>query len=276
MKEFPNAVLTSRQNPLIKRLRKLQQSKGRREQGCLLLEGTHLLEAALAHLDRLEWVGATDAWQQKYPQLWRRALNQSQDSAEVSPEVLAALTTTPSPDGVAAVIADSTPNLTPPPTPSLALLLDRLQDPGNLGTILRVGAAAGLPGLWLTPDCVDLGNPKVLRASAGAWFQTPRQILNDPISWVQSLSAQGYQIIAAAPRAPKLYWDLDFSRPTLLLLGSEGQGLRPELAALANEAAAIPQAPGVESLNAAVSAALILYEARRQGGGSIFSLKGQS
>lgn len=264
MKEFPNAVLTSRQNPLIKRLRKLQQTKGRREQGCLLLEGTHLLEAALTHLDQLEWVGATEAWQQKYPQLWRRALNRSQDSAEVSPEVLEALTTTPSPEGVAAVIADSTQHLTPLPTPPLGLLLDRIQDPGNLGTILRVCAATGLQGLWLTPDCVDLGNPKVLRASAGAWFQTPRQVIDDPVPWVQSLGAKGYQIIATAPQAPKLYWDLDFSRPTLLLLGSEGQGLRPELTALANEAAAIPQAPGVESLNAAVSAALFLYEARRQ------------
>jgi TrmH family RNA methyltransferase len=264
VKEFPNAVLTSRQNPLIKRLRQLQQAKGRRQQECLLLEGTHLLEAALAHLERLEWVGATEAWQKKHPQLWRRALNQSQDSAAVSPEVLGALATTVTPDGVAAVIRDPLQTLTPPPHPPLALLLDRLQDPGNLGTLLRVGAAAGLQGLWLTPDCVDLGNPKVLRASAGAWFQMPRQVLSDPVSWVRSLGAKGYQIIAATPQAPKLYWDLDFSRPTLLLLGSEGQGLRPELAALANEAVAIPQAPGVESLNAAVSAALMLYEARRQ------------
>ncbi|HEY9654911.1 MAG TPA: RNA methyltransferase, partial [Crinalium sp.] len=144
------------------------------------------------------------------------------------------------------------------------LVLETIQDPGNLGTMIRTAAATGAEGLLLSADSVDFDHPKVLRSSAGQWFKLPMGMNADLQSALRHYQQQGMQIIAAVPTAPLTYWQVDLRQPTLILLGNEGAGLSPALTALADKKVTIPLNPGVESLNVAIAAALILYEAKRQ------------
>jgi TrmH family RNA methyltransferase len=139
-----------------------------------------------------------------------------------------------------------------------------MQDPGNLGTIIRTCAAAGAERLWLSTDSVDLDNPKVLRSSAGQWFRLPMQVSPSLPDLVAQCQTQGIQVVATVPSATLSYWDVDLRCPTLLLLGNEAAGLTDELIQKADQQVTIPLSPGVESLNVAIAAALILYEAKRQ------------
>ena len=254
-------MITSVKNPLVKQLKKLHQAKGRREEDQFLIEGTHLLQEALAVDYSLDFVCCTSDWQEKYPDDYDRAMQHT--SVElVSEPVLQAIATTVNPDGVVAVAQRR--SIAPHRPLQVALGLERLQDPGNLGTIIRAAAAAGTDQLWLSDDCVDLDHPKVLRASAGQWFRMPMQVAGDLRSAVGDLKAQGVKIVATLPTAELSYWEADLRSPVMVLLGNEGAGLSEALTAEADTAVRIPLAPGVESLNVAVTAALLLYEIRRQ------------
>lgn len=255
-------MLTSVQNPLVKQLRTLHRAKGRRDAGLFLLEGTHLLEAACRANRAIATVCYTGDWQARYPALWRTITCQAERVEEVSPAVLRAIATTVEPDGIVATLERTS---TPAPTfTQLGLVLETIQDPGNLGTMIRTVAAVGAEGLLLSDDSVDLDHPKVLRASAGLWFQVPMMTHANLATRLQHYRQQGLQVIATVPTATQVYWSVDLRRPTLLLMGNEGAGLSPALADLADDAVQIPLSPGVESLNVAIAAALILYEAKRQ------------
>jgi RNA methyltransferase, TrmH family len=256
-------MLTSLQNPLVKQIRKLQQAKYRRSLNQFLLEGTHLLQEACAVGWPLEVVCYTPQWQQKQPQMFFDQLSQCCLRLEVvSSEVLEAITTTVTPDGVVA-IAQSQPcphfALT-----HLGLALETIQDPGNLGTMIRTATAAGAEGLILSDDSVDPEHPKVLRASAGQWFRLPISVNTDLTTQLQTYQRQGIQIIATLPTADQNYWQVDLRPPTLFLMGNEGAGLSPALQAIADLHVKIPLCQGVESLNVAIAAALLLYECQRQ------------
>ncbi|MGL5035341.1 MAG: TrmH family RNA methyltransferase [Microcystaceae cyanobacterium] len=257
-------MITSNQNPLIKEIRKLQRSKGRREQNRLLIEGTHLIETASKLTGSLDRFCYTEAWQTKNPQLWREVCQKSQQSQLVSPEVLASLATTVNPDGAIATLNRDICYSQPLTNPSLGLVLERLQDPGNLGTMMRTAVATGVEGLWVSEDTVELDNPKVLRASAGSWFHLPKTIAPDLPALLTHFKQQGIQVIATLPTAQQCYWEVDFSRPSVLLFGNEGNGLTADLANLADRSVTIPQRQEIESLNVAIAASVLLYEVQRQ------------
>ena len=152
-----------------------------------------------------------------------------------------------------------------PPIPAnLTVVLSTIQDPGNLGTMIRAAAAAGVDGLWVSKDSVDLDNPKVLRASAGQWFRLPMGVSDNLAELIASYQRQGVQVVSTTSHTKISYWDADLRSPTLILLGNEGAGLSQDLAALADLQIKIPMVPAVESLNVATAAALILFEVRRQ------------
>ena len=263
-------LITSRRNPLVKRLRELHAAKGRREQGLLLLEGTHLVQEVI----RLQLVAsdllATESWLGAHGDLVE-ALAPAVTIQPVGLEVLEAVATTAHPDGVVLTLAQAA---LPGPSAGqeFVLVLDALQDPGNLGTLIRTALAAGVDGLWLAEGADPL-QPKVLRASAGAALALPMERM-DRSALAQRLitaAARGLQLVAAGPPLadrhgdlPLPYWHLDWTRPTALLLGKEGSGLAPELQALASHRITIPHCAAVESLNVAVSAAPLLLERIRQ------------
>ncbi len=257
-------MLTSLQNSLVKQLRKLHRAKDRREQQLFLIEGTHLLEEACAVQAPLEVICYTETWRSRHETLWQRLSESAHRLELVSPEVLKAIATTIEPDGVVAA-AKRIP-AQPLQFSQLGLVLETVQDPGNLGTIIRTAAAVGADGLLLNDSSVDLDHPKVLRSSAGQWFRLPMAVSADLRTDVLKCKAEGMQIISTVPTAPQTYWEVDFCVPSLILLGNEGAGLSQELNTLADQQVTIPLSPGVESLNVAISAALMLYEARRQRG----------
>lgn len=256
-------MLTSLQNPLVKSFRKLHSAKQRRQQGVFLLEGTHLLEEACAVNYPLEIVCCTPQWQSLHQKLWQQACQLAQRVENVSPEVLQAIATTVQPDGVVATARRNEQQQAVPYT-GIGLALETLQDPGNLGTIIRTAAAAGASGLWISDDSVDLDNPKVLRASAGQWFRLPMAVSADLKATVGECQQAGMQVVATLPTAQLSYWEVDWRCPSLIVLGNEGAGLSAELGAMADLQVRIPLCSGVESLNVAIAAALLLYEARRQ------------
>jgi RNA methyltransferase, TrmH family len=255
-------MLTSLQNPLVKQIRKLHRPKERREQHLCLLEGSHLIAEACAMQVPLQVICYTPDWQAQYPWLYDQAQARSLRLEMVSPEVLKSMATTVEPDGVIAIAPRQ--HQKPIALQTLGLVLETIQDPGNLGTMIRTAAAIGVDGLLLSENCVDIDNPKVLRASAGQWFRLPIAIVPDLKSELKSYRDRGMQIIATRPTATQTLWDVDFTKPSLIVMGNEGAGLSPEIAACADVQVQIPLADGVESLNVAIAAALMLYEAKRQ------------
>jgi TrmH family RNA methyltransferase len=255
-------LITSRRNPLVRQLRGLHEARGRREQGLLLLEGRHLLEEALRLQLSPDLVAATPAWIARHAELWDSlpAATRRQPLAE---EALALAASTSHPDGVLATLRP--PLLHPTRRPGFVLALDGLQDPGNLGTLLRTALAAGVEEVWLG-EGADPYAPKVLRASSGAALALPLRRLENGelLALLHGPAAEGLQRVATLVSGGRPYWELDWTRPTVLLLGNEGAGLAPQLAALADARVTIPHSPAVESLNVAVAAAPLLLERWRQ------------
>jgi TrmH family RNA methyltransferase len=160
----------------------------------------------------------------------------------------------------------------PPPreVPPLLLVCDAIQDPGNLGTILRAAEAAGVNAVWLSPGCVDPYNPKVVRAAMGAHFRLP---IFAESAWevipaqLTRLHPSEIGLFAADAGADTPYDAVDWTRPATLIVSNEAHGLSREARHLATQRGgliSIPMAGGTESLNAAMSAAIILFEAARQ------------
>jgi len=260
-------LITSRRNPLVARLRALHQPKGRRDQGLLLLEGTHQLQELLRLGLAAEQVLATPAWIERHGAL---LAERSLPWQPVGEEVMAAVATTDNPDGVVATLArDALPVARG--DGAFVLALDQLQDPGNLGTLLRTALAAGIEAVWLA-DGADPLQPKVLRASAGAALALPLERLDASgfLQRLQQARRQGLQLVAALVDAPRAYWQLDWRQPTVVLLGNEGAGLTAAVRELADQPVRIPHSPAVESLNVAVASAPLLLERWRQ------TLKGSS
>ena len=225
-----------------------------------LCEGTHLVQEAIVARWPLEAVCFTGDWQASNADLLRRLAPQVRRQA-VSTSVLNHLATTEHPDGVIAVarFKEREPTIE---TATLALGLDAIQEPGNLGTLIRTAVATRTESIALSPNCVDRYNAKVLRASAGQCFR--QSIVETPIiDWIDDCRSRGMQILAAAAGG-RSYWEIDLMLPTVFLLGNEGAGLSEEVRQQADQVVSVPMAQGVESLNVATTGSLLLYEAMRQ------------
>lgn len=144
------------------------------------------------------------------------------------------------------------------------VLLEDLQDPGNMGTILRAGEGAGVDGVIMTRQTVDIFNPKVIRATMGSIYRVPFYIAEDMGQTIDFLGEKGVQVYAAHLDDSVDYDEPDYTKPTAFLIGNEGNGLRRRTAERAAQYIKIPMAGQVESLNAAAAAAVLMYEAARQ------------
>jgi TrmH family RNA methyltransferase len=180
----------------------------------------------------------------------------------VAPRLFDRLSDVQTPQGVLAVFP--VPDLAPQPdiAAPLVLVLDRLRDPGNLGTLLRAAAGAGVDAIYLSPETVDPWNPKAVRAGMGAQFRVPLLPL-DPAA-IEMLRGRLPRRLIATAHADRAYDSVDWTEPAALVIGGEAEGVGPELTDWGTEEVAIPLHDNVESLNAAVAGAVILFEAARQ------------
>ena len=180
----------------------------------------------------------------------------------VTDTVMRALSDTVSPQGILAVVPFI--ELPLPESPWLILVVDKVRDPGNLGTILRSAEAAGASQVILTSATVDVYNPKVVRGAMGAHFYLP---IATGISWSEVAGAlEDRQILLAEAKGEKIYCEVDWRKPSALIVSSEAEGASQEAERLATERIVIPMQGKAESLNVAVAASVILFEAARQRG----------
>lgn len=180
----------------------------------------------------------------------------------VTDTVMKALSDTVSPQGILAVVPFL--ELPLPENPWLILVVDRVRDPGNLGTILRSAEAAGASQVILIPATVDVYSPKVVRGAMGAHFYLP---IVAGASWSETAEVLGERpILLAEARGDKAYYEVDWTKPSALIVGSEAEGSGQEAERLATERIVIPMQGKAESLNVAVAASVILFEAARQQG----------
>ena len=186
----------------------------------------------------------------------------------VSDEVFARMSDTQSPQGVLAVLKQPEYTLEQildgGKKAPLLLLLEHLQDPGNLGTILRSAEGAGVSGVILSADSVDLFNPKVVRSTMGAIFRLPFFYAENFSQTIAEIKKKGIRIFAADLEGSRDYDLEDYTAPSAFLIGNESRGLSEEAKALADRRIFIPMEGKLESLNAAVSAAVLVYEGARQ------------
>jgi TrmH family RNA methyltransferase len=271
-------MISSPSNRHIAQLHALHTSKGRTEAEAVLIEGPHLLEVALtAHVVPRLIVYDEDALQRTAA--GRQTLGLVEDAqargAEVYPASAAAIeraSDTRTPQGVVAMVAsqdvaaDRVRARRRGRFRPLLLVLDAISDPGNMGTVLRSALAADVDEVLLAPGCVDPLAPKVMRAGAGAHFYLP---IRADLTW-QEIADRLYgappaqQVLLAEAGAHVAYDDVDMTARTALIVGNEAHGTSTEAGRLATERVMIPMWNKVESLNAAVAASVVLFEAARQ------------
>lgn len=255
-------VITSRQHPIVKEFRDLARGAG----PLMLLDGWHLLgEAATAGVavETIAICGPPTATERAVVDRLQRS---GAHVVEVSGAVLNALSPVHSPTGVVATAripsVSSASVLTP--APALVLAATGLQDPGNAGAIIRSAAAAGATGVVLDELSADPWGWKAIRASMGGAFHLPVVRSRALAALIAEWRRGNVQIVATVPRGGVSIYDVDFAPPTAVLLGGEGAGLPDDLLSAADTRVSIPMHGNIESLNAAVAAALLCYEAYRQ------------
>jgi TrmH family RNA methyltransferase len=255
-------MITSTDNPKVKLARSLLERRGREKQGLCLVEGVRLIEDALRAGVRPALVFFLCSAQR--PPGIQPLLDSLQaekiPEGELTPEVFKTLSDTVTSQGVIAILP--IPKVEPRSGLTLALVLDRVRDPGNLGTILRSAAAAGVELVMLTDGCADPWSPKTLRAGMGAHF---RLSLETRAGWSTiALRAARMQVWVADARGDLVFDQVDWSRPSVLVVGGETEGVSAEAARLAAGRLVIPMCNQVDSLNAAMAATVVLFEAARQ------------
>lgn len=264
-------LITSRTNPQILAAAKLSDKKYRRETGSFFFEGWKLFSEARAAGVSIMQVFVTEAAYQKYTDLFA---DPDFDIFLVTDAVYAKISAENSPQGIFC-LAKTLDNLnfyhiidivgSQLPTiikgEEKMLICDGLQDPGNLGTILRTANALGFDRLVLSGDCADVYNPKVVRAAMGALFRICVDITDDIPAYIALLQKNGYHVHAAALTDEAVPLDrLQVSKKTVFVIGNEGHGLSIQTISACDSAVVIPMAEGAESLNAAIAAALLMWE----------------
>lgn len=255
--------IESRDNPLVKRVRALAgAARDCRKFGQTLLDGQHLLAEAISRRWPLQAVLFSDHGLRKAEiAALAAALDGVTACASLPDALFAQLSPVDAPLGVLALIDLPQPAM-PPQLDDSVLVLDGVQDPGNLGSILRTAAAAGLDEVLLGAGCAQAWSPRVLRAGMGAHFALR---IHERVELPAALDGFAGPVLATVPGADagNLY-ELDLARPLAWLFGGEGQGLSPALLARADQRVRIPLAAGVESLNVGAAAAVCLFEQVRQ------------
>lgn len=258
-------MITSTSNAQVKNIiQLLQKTKARKKQGLFVVEGWKMCREMPA--DWMKSVYVTDDFYQKMPPQDREIYEQKGILQVVSESVFCHMSDTKTPQGILGVgiqpaytLEQLLGGLRP-----LILVLEDLQDPGNVGTILRTAEGAGASGVVLSRQSTDLFSPKTVRSTMGSIYRMPFYYADDLPETVKKIQQDGYRVYAADLAGGQIYDDKDYTGKTALLIGNEGNGLSPALLALADASIYIPMEGHAESLNAAMAAGILMYEAARQ------------
>ena len=260
-------MITSVANKRVKELVELSnKAKARNAAGVFLVEGRKMFLEAPA--ERIEAVYIEETFLEKASEELKQKL--AQVSYEVmTQEVFAKISDTKTPQGILCVVRQQTWKLEellsfPEGKQPLLMVLEDIQDPGNLGTILRTAEGAGVNGVIVTPNTVDRYHPKTIRATMGSLYRMPCVETENLMETLQQLKVAGIRTYAAHLKGTAYHDQFDYTKGTAFLIGNEGNGLKKETADAADTYVRIPMEGQVESLNAAIASTILMYEANRQ------------
>ena len=259
-------MITSTGNGRIRELVKLKKSaKERMARGVFIVEGPKMFREIPRGMCLEAYASESFSLTDEGRDMLESARMKPAGPEVVSDQVFQYISDTRTPQGILAVVKmpehemrDMTGGV------PLIIVLENLQDPGNLGTILRTAEAAGASGILLSRGCADIYNPKVIRSTMGSIFRIPFVYTDDLKSAVLELKSRGVRIFAAHLKGSVDLYGASLTGDAAFMIGNESRGLTDETAALADQALRIPMDGSVESLNAAVAAAVLMFEAKRQ------------
>lgn len=259
---YPNKMITSTSNAQVKNLVQLiKKSKARTEQGVYVVEGIKMFQEA----PRSEIIKAYVSETLFEKGTIRESLKQVPYEI-LKDDIFCHVSDTKTPQGVLCIMQQkhyTLEQLTAGKCP-LLLVLENLQDPGNLGTMMRTAEGAGVTGVLLSRGCVDIYNPKTIRSTMGSVYRVPFLYTDHLLMDMERLHEKGIITYAAHLKGKGYYDEASYKGPTAFLIGNEGNGLSDELSKMAKQYIKIPMEGQLESLNAAVAAAILMYEASRQ------------
>lgn len=258
--------ITSTRNPQLQAVRRLRRSRVRDREGVFLAEGHRQLQCALAAGARVTCVYAAPALYlgDGDEALVCEAAARGAGVVELGADAFRSITSQVRPDGIAAVVERPHTGLDRIPRNSLVLVATGIERPGNLGTIVRTAEAAGAGGLVACDAATDVFHPEAVRGSVGTVFGLPlaQESRKEALAWI---AARGLRIVVATPEGTRPVWSADYSAPGLaIVVGGERYGVDPEWIAAADETVNIPMSGRADSLNVAVAAGIVLFEAARQ------------
>ncbi len=258
-------MITSPQNENIRHFRSIISSrKSRKKSGQFIIEGIRLIEEAV----EAGWLPEKVLFSEDINQRGRSLIDHlpipKENILEVKSSLLADLSDTETSQGILMMIKDKTPVV--PHSLDFVLILDEIRDPGNLGTLLRTGDAAGVQAIFLTPGTTDPFSPKVLRSGMGAHFHLPIF----PLDWesilliLDKISSIPFELILSDTKQGISLWHLDLRQPVAIIIGSEAFGASISAGKYATRRCTIPMNGRSESLNAAIAGGILLFEVVRQ------------
>lgn len=260
-------MITSISNAQVKQVcAYVQKAKERRKDRIFVVEGPKMFEEAPA--GRIYKVYATQSFCDKHTTDGMGAKLKETGFEVVSDEVLAKMSDTKTPQGILCLVKWPEYSLEDLllRKKGVFVVLEDLQDPGNLGTIIRTGEGAGIAGVIMSGNTVDIFNPKTIRATMGSIYRVPFVYVQDMAQAIKRLKRADIAVYAAHLKGEQYYDAFDYTKGCAFLIGNEGNGLKEETALLADTYVKIPMAGQVESLNAAIATTLFMYEAARQRG----------
>lgn len=263
MKDMVNSL----QHPEVKFIKALNRRKERREHGLFTIEGLRFVEEAVsagAPLVKAYFTANLSA-SARGAELLANLRGQGVAVQEVSDQVLGKMADTEQPQGILATVRILKPSLSVPDNGQpFFLVCDKIQDPGNLGTIIRTADAAGVQAIFTTAGTVDVYNAKVLRATMGSIFHVPVFAERDTENIMEVLNERGIIPIGTTLTAQQWHFNADFCRPVAFWLGSEAGGIEDSIIAQLPELVKIPMPGQAESLNVAIAASILMFECVRQ------------
>lgn len=255
-------MILSIHNPKLKFTRQLLSRKKEREDaGKYVLEGIRLIEEAVTHNQKPEFVLYSSNTSNRGKKLIEEMVKQDVECLEVEHNILQRVSDTEQSQGILAVLPII--ELAEPARPDFVLILDSIRDPGNMGTVLRSAASAGVQTVWVTTDTVDVYSPKVVRSAMGSHFQLPIK----QKTWQQitdQTKALNLSMFLADSGGGMDCWDADFRSPSALVICNEAEGPSESARSLQANSIHIPMPGNFESLNAGVAASILLFEVVRQ------------
>lgn len=254
--------IESKDNNLFKLVKKLKERRTRDKEGMFILEGLRLIEEAIKANMVIEYIIVSKEYEEKFEKFFLTNVEFENKINIFSNVLFSQISSTENSQGIIAITKkkEYEYNL----DGDFYLVCDKVQDPGNLGTIIRTAHAAGVTGIILTKGTVDIYNDKTIRSTMGSIFYIPIFYDDNNFSMIKDLKKDGFSLVATSLKESKNFFDENLKSKIILAVGNEGNGITQELFELADKKVKIPMPGGAESLNVSIATSIILFEKVRQ------------